>query len=444
MRPPHQRATEFLSRRYDLTAYDYENITWEFYESLHKSAPTAMALKEGENSIEAFRLEKYIKLTQVPRPKPPKADYPPPFNKLLALQTKTGKWMDPDQVRRVLDVPNDLTLSNTTPWEEATALALAAMRIRCDLFDLLQEYHDKAIGLISDKSLLYRAAHIVGAKELDRRDQIVHDRGVSDMQRAQEEEQDRQAIIPRNERPVTTGHNFESAGGVRESQLSGGESLCNCESISNATSITKYTYVDPEPYDFSKPKGRNSTLSNSAYVPITPLPAKSDPPPQAQTQEVLPVVTPVGKSRPDSRGSAKPHSSSSRSRTPKRTSPSHSPKRTLSFGGGGEDEPPNELAVSVAAAVDAIVCPPDVGVDAGPSMPAAPVAESRPHSPSRSPNKLAAMMAKTQHTKDLPRIAGVTQEIEKLKVCLGYLPHSLDVSEHLLYCISVAVLSSCL
>jgi hypothetical protein len=420
MRPPHQRSTEFLSRRYDLTPYDYENITWDFYESLHKSAPTALAREEGENSIESFRLDKYVKLSQVPPQKPQKVQYPPPFNKLIPLQSKTGKWMDPNQVRKVLDIPDHLTLSNTVPWEEATAFALAAMRIRCDLFDLLHDHHDKAFGLITDKSLLYRAAHIVGAKEFDLRDQIVHDRGNSDRQREIEEQMDREAIIPKFTDPnKNMGHNHDSAGGVRESQLSREDSMLYCESVSNATSITKYTYEEAEPYDFSKPKGRNSTLSNSSYVPLTPLaPLALAPKPQTE-----PVRTPAPAeegSRPGSRGSSK-RKPSSRARTPTAQTPKRSP--SLSRVSSAQDiEPPNELAVSVAAAVAEITQSAALEVDVSssaadtPALPNHSTASSPSRSPGKSPSKLAAMMAKTQHAKDLPRIAALTREIDNHKV----------------------------
>lgn len=197
MRPPHVVNKEFLTRRYDLSKYQGEELHWEFYDSYHEAKNVKLAVQRKETSIENHRLDKYIQLAHVKPPEPKPDLIPPPFNKLLPLQAKNGRWEDPIRVKKVLNVPLDLQLEGSTKWEEATAFALAAIRITPALFDVLVEHHDKAFPQITDKSLIHRAAHMIGTHERDIRDEVVVLNRNGEIELEKQKEFDRTALIPK-------------------------------------------------------------------------------------------------------------------------------------------------------------------------------------------------------------------------------------------------------
>lgn len=163
MRPPVKVENTFLQRKYDLSKYQKPELTWSFYDSYHASKPVALARANGETSIENHRLDQYLTLA-VKRPEVPRVElYPFPFNELIPLQSLDGRWEDPVIVKEILGVPVAERIGHTTDWEEATCFVLAAMRIRCDLFDVLEASHDRAIGYISNHSWIYKAARIIGS-----------------------------------------------------------------------------------------------------------------------------------------------------------------------------------------------------------------------------------------------------------------------------------------
>lgn len=97
---------------------------------------TRLAIAQGEDSIQGSRLDKYLRLAH--SSSPPGIDRPPlpaDVETLLALQTEEGRW---ESLAAVQGVVGELSLGQSLEeWRQATALALAFLRQRTELFDQL-------------------------------------------------------------------------------------------------------------------------------------------------------------------------------------------------------------------------------------------------------------------------------------------------------------------
>ncbi len=184
-----------ISNRNDLTIYDTPEITWEFYNAYHSAKPTRAAFLQGTNSIEDDNLDLFFKSTlsrskfsnldAFLAEKPSTAQIrfsklPHPFNLLCPLQdTLTGKWYDLKKVLHILKLPRDTRLEKATIWEQASAFVIAMIRQRVELFDILQEYHDKGIVHFPTSELIQQAKDIILIGDLGKDMQaLIKSRGV--------------------------------------------------------------------------------------------------------------------------------------------------------------------------------------------------------------------------------------------------------------------------
>lgn len=134
-----------VSKRFDVFKYDVLEQHWPFYDSYHSSLPTRAAIVHQTNSIQGANLDRFLSAAK--KPVVPLsiqelvAQMPAPFDTLLALQNDTGLFTDLAGVLKCLSLPKQLRQMMPRAKQDsemATALALAAMRQRIDLFEVLQ------------------------------------------------------------------------------------------------------------------------------------------------------------------------------------------------------------------------------------------------------------------------------------------------------------------
>lgn len=150
------------SKRFDEVAkFDTPELHWDFYDSFHGASLTQSALTRGENST-GVKLDKYLKL-HAKRPETPKdvKKLPSYLEALLSLQNDLGQWKDLNAVRKALELPQWITIPDTSELDCATAFGIAIIRQHNEFFDLLQEAHDKATIWISSNELIYVARDLI-------------------------------------------------------------------------------------------------------------------------------------------------------------------------------------------------------------------------------------------------------------------------------------------
>ncbi len=171
-------AHRLVSKRHDVSRFDTEELTWDFYDSFHKNNQTKLAIKNGEASFDGNNIEKYLVLATGKRKKSAlelllesnnkkTIDLPPPFAELVKLQTYNGKWEDLNGVLKVLQMPTWARVTvqgnEASTWEQATSLAVAFMRQHYPMFDVLQKYHDKGANWFSTNEVLYAARELLNS-----------------------------------------------------------------------------------------------------------------------------------------------------------------------------------------------------------------------------------------------------------------------------------------
>ena len=163
----------------DLSQFEKPEVTWDFYDAIHSSAPTKAAIEAGTNSIEEDNLDKYVKQTlrtgtmsslagflAATQKKNPYAYLPDPFDKLIPLQNADGRWYPLKKVLKILRLPKDTVLEKATIWEMASAFVLAYIRQKIDIFHLTEEFHDKAIVHFPTQELIVQAKEIILVNDL--------------------------------------------------------------------------------------------------------------------------------------------------------------------------------------------------------------------------------------------------------------------------------------
>lgn len=117
-----------------------------FYEAFHSCNETAQAIAAGKVSTEPRNLKSF---TLPPKQPETKFELPYPFPNLLHLQSFDGKWTNLELVLKCLHLPPNTNIPNAEDWQQATALAVAFIRQRYDLFEHLGDAHDKAAQWIT-------------------------------------------------------------------------------------------------------------------------------------------------------------------------------------------------------------------------------------------------------------------------------------------------------
>jgi hypothetical protein len=141
--------------------------SWEFYDTFIGSVANQEAIKNQEISTTEENLKKYLKIIHTHHKneikaanRDPKSLLPEYLEKLIALQSRTGKFESLWDVSRVLGMPVDLPYRRKESYKEyeiAGAVAVAAIRQHNHLFDILVEYHDKAMPWVKTNELVYQA-----------------------------------------------------------------------------------------------------------------------------------------------------------------------------------------------------------------------------------------------------------------------------------------------
>jgi hypothetical protein len=152
------------SKRFDVKKYDTPELHWSFYDSFNQSKQSTAAVEAGKTSIVGANLEKFLKktatFTKILTLTETIEALPHPYNEVLALQREGGEFRDLPSLLRILHLPRSLKVPRAeNNLQSATALAIACMRQRIDLFDALQDSHDRACafvhnGLINDARFL--------------------------------------------------------------------------------------------------------------------------------------------------------------------------------------------------------------------------------------------------------------------------------------------------
>lgn len=189
------------SSKYDLTGVGGAETEshWPLYDAYHSSLTTTLAIKSGEISVDGYRLDKYVAMSnnqiKSANKKPNGPTLPSPFPALLSLQSASGKWENTEAVMECLGlwplcdallklmcammpIPPSFALyvkdmaadhreksyhyAVASEWEVATALALASMRQNIDLFDKLADYHDAAFDYLRSKVSTDHVSHTTG------------------------------------------------------------------------------------------------------------------------------------------------------------------------------------------------------------------------------------------------------------------------------------------
>jgi hypothetical protein len=139
-------------------AKDFER----FYAAYLNNSMTKLALADGDNSIQGKRLDKYLALAhEKPAEVKKMRELPTELDKLLSLQGSNGRWDDLTSVMSVLEIGDeDLQVEGLDVWEEATALALAYLRQRSELWDHLESAYLRGAVWV-DPRLVARAVQLL-------------------------------------------------------------------------------------------------------------------------------------------------------------------------------------------------------------------------------------------------------------------------------------------
>ena len=180
------KSNMLVSSRWDLSKFKEPELRWSFYDAYHRCKPVKTARKEavlaeagftsveGENLDKVFKrsilqggksaLDAFLEATEEKGGSP----YPPPFDRLIPLQDREGKWHDLCAVLCILDLPKSYSLARATEWEQATAFAIATIRQRLDLFELLRDSHDAARQWMGTGEFIYQARELILMTQLTR------------------------------------------------------------------------------------------------------------------------------------------------------------------------------------------------------------------------------------------------------------------------------------
>lgn len=168
-----------VSKKWDLTKFKTPELHWNFYDAYHRSKPVKTARKEAlekqqdYTSVEGANLEIVFKRSILKEGKSALdafleatstdvvSPYPHPLDELIPMQDSEGKWHDLKKVLSLLNLPSSFSLDRATEWEQATAFAIAFIRQRLDLFDLLRDAHDKARGWLGSGEFIYQARELI-------------------------------------------------------------------------------------------------------------------------------------------------------------------------------------------------------------------------------------------------------------------------------------------
>lgn len=134
----------------DIEKYDKFNQEnkWQFYKAFHNSLETTIARNDEVSSIRGQNLDIYVEKAKIERIETSKVQIererlPEYLENLIALQNKkNGKWESKKDVLRCLGLPTTIKFEYGYEWEQATAIALTAIRQNIELFHLLQDSHD--------------------------------------------------------------------------------------------------------------------------------------------------------------------------------------------------------------------------------------------------------------------------------------------------------------
>jgi hypothetical protein len=143
----------------ELASYGSEKFD-NFYAAFSGATILETAVKEGtvpfhsKKSLNTYFKKVYAKRPATPEPPRP---LPYPYNLLVKLQSKDGRWTNVDKVLALLDLPRSVLLEGLDGWENATVFALAAIRQRPDLAEDLMDAHDRAFQWMESRGLVYRA-----------------------------------------------------------------------------------------------------------------------------------------------------------------------------------------------------------------------------------------------------------------------------------------------
>lgn len=137
-------------------------MSWDYYNALCRSDPSVIALEEGAVSTKIEDIDTYLKKAAKKRyadlrviPEKP----PEPLNTALKLQARDGKWNNLDDIKDLFRISEfapsigQTVLDCATPWQEATALVVAAMRQKYEYFHLLGDAYDLAYPWISEEMI---------------------------------------------------------------------------------------------------------------------------------------------------------------------------------------------------------------------------------------------------------------------------------------------------
>jgi hypothetical protein len=160
----------------DLSKYMTPVTSWDYFDALTNSAQSVIARNHGEVSTDLDLLEKYLKMSTTVLKESLKKMQDPSMNKLpssifelVRLQEQTGKWTDIREVLTCLGLPLNSRIQDAqSPWEQATAFALAAIRQCVDFYPELSLVHDKAIKYFPTPELLWAARDVIAAHKYAR------------------------------------------------------------------------------------------------------------------------------------------------------------------------------------------------------------------------------------------------------------------------------------
>jgi hypothetical protein len=150
-----------LMRRSQKEMASYGNDKFDsFYSAFSGAAILETAVKEDTVPFYTKKsLNTYFKRVYGKRPASPEPPrhLPHPYNHLVRLQNKDGRWTDVEKILTLLDLPRSVLLEGLEAWENATVFALAAIRQRPDLAQDLMDAHDRAFQWMESRGLVYRA-----------------------------------------------------------------------------------------------------------------------------------------------------------------------------------------------------------------------------------------------------------------------------------------------
>lgn len=168
-------------KRLDVSMYDTPVTSWDYFDALTNSAQSKIARDHGEVSTDLDLLEKYLKLStkslqeDIRKMQDPSMNKLPPYiYELVRMQEFTGKWQDLSDVLRCIGLPLSTRLNLATPWEMASAFALAAIRQQIEFYPELSLVHDKGIKYFPTPELL------VAAREVIAKNKYLQDKSMSE------------------------------------------------------------------------------------------------------------------------------------------------------------------------------------------------------------------------------------------------------------------------